>query len=172
MDDDGWEPDEDFYVELYEKASGERLYGADAVTRVTILDDDKPGMLVFEEKKAIRHPANEDTCIVTINRIQGTDGEITVKYKTVTLGTENQQAKPGQDFQPVEGTLTFGHNVAMMTISIPIIAREDPDEERDEIFGLKLYGAEPSAVKISKKDTAVIEIVTDADQKRQNEALQ
>ena len=60
----------------------------------------------------------------------------------------------------------------MMTINIPIIAREDPEEERDEIFGLKIYGAEPSGVKISKKDTAIIEIVTDSEQKRQNEALQ
>ena len=86
IDDDGWEPDEDFYVELYNKATGVKLLGDDAVTRVTILDDDKPGMLVFEEKKAIRHSAQEDTCTVVINRIQGTDGEISVKYKTVTLG--------------------------------------------------------------------------------------
>ena len=50
-----------------------------------------------------------------------------------------------------------------MTISIPIIAREDAEEERDEIFGLKLYAADPVAVKISKKDTAVIEIVTDGE---------
>ena len=69
VDDDGWEPDEDFYVELYDKKTNQRLNGADAVTRVTILDDDKPGMLVFEEKKAIRHPANETDCIVVINRI-------------------------------------------------------------------------------------------------------
>ena len=98
VDDDGWEPDEDFYVELYDKATNLRLHGADSVTRVTILDDDKPGMLVFEEKKAIRHPANEDTCIVVINRVQGTDGDISVKYKTVQLGTENQQAKPDVDY--------------------------------------------------------------------------
>ena len=62
VDDDGWEPDEDFYVELYSKESGDRLNGDDTITRVTILDDDKPGMLVFEEKKAVRHPANEDKC--------------------------------------------------------------------------------------------------------------
>ena len=71
VDDDGWEPDEDFYVELYDKNTGERLHGQDAVTRVTILDDDKPGMLVFEEKKAIRHPANEDTCHVVNNFVKG-----------------------------------------------------------------------------------------------------
>ena len=59
IDDDGWEPDEDFYVELYDKTTGNRLIGEDTRTRVTILDDDKPGMLVFEEKQQIRHPANE-----------------------------------------------------------------------------------------------------------------
>jgi len=35
-----------------------------------------------------------------------------------------------------------------------------------------LYDAEPSAVKISKKDTCIIEIVTDAEAKKQAEALQ
>lgn len=48
---------------------------------------------------------------------------------------------------------------------------EDPEQERDEIFGLKLYDAEPSAVKISKKDTAVIQIVTDTEKQKQVEAL-
>lgn len=86
VDDDGWEPDEDFYVELYEKGTGQTLVGEDARTRVTILDDDKPGMLVFEEKKAVRHPANERECVVVVNRIQGTDGIIKVKYETVQLG--------------------------------------------------------------------------------------
>lgn len=57
----------------------------------------------------------------------------------------------------------FGHSIARMTISIPIIQREDPSEERNEIFGLKLFEAQPVAVKISKKDTAIIEIVTDVD---------
>ena len=90
VDDDGWEPDEDFYVELYNKNSQDRLVGDDTVTRVTILDDDKPGMLVFEEKKAFRHAANESNCIVVVNRIQGTDGDIRVKYKTVVLGQGDQ----------------------------------------------------------------------------------
>lgn len=87
IDDDGWEPDEDFFVELYDAGTGSRLLGEDTRTRVTILDDDKPGMLVFEEKKAVRHPATERECIVVVNRVQGTDGKISVKYKTVPLGS-------------------------------------------------------------------------------------
>lgn len=83
LDDEDWEPDEDFYVELYDMGSKTRLIGEDTRTRVTILDDDKPGMLVFEEKKTLRHPANESECTVVVKREQGTDGKITVKYKTV-----------------------------------------------------------------------------------------
>lgn len=82
-DDDEWEPDEDFYVELYDLETKTRLVGEDTRTRVTILDDDKPGMLVFDEKKSLRHPANESECTVVVNRVQGTDGIITVKYKTI-----------------------------------------------------------------------------------------
>ena len=39
------------------------------------------------------------------------------------------------------------------------------------MFGLKLYSAEPEEVKISKKHTICIEIVTDHDKKRQKKAL-
>ena len=43
MDDDNWEPDEDFFVQLYNPSTGEELTGQDTKTRVTIIDDDKPG---------------------------------------------------------------------------------------------------------------------------------
>ena len=39
------------------------------------------------------------------------------------------------------------------------------------MFGLKLYDAEPAIVKVSKKDTAIIEIVTDSERKRQADAV-
>jgi len=150
-------------VELYEKGTGSRLIGEDAVTRVTILDDDKPGMLVFEEKKQQRHPANVGECIVVVNRVNGTDGNIKVKYETVPLGRGDQQAKPGIDYEPVEGELEFSHQESKQTISIKILEHEDPSEERNEIFGVKIFDSDPVAVKISKKDTAVIEIVTDVE---------
>ena len=47
-------------------------------------------MLVFEEKKAVTHPAQEGTCTVVVNRVQGTDGDIIVKYMTVPLGNGDQ----------------------------------------------------------------------------------
>ena len=42
-DDDNWEPDEDFFVQLYDPNTREELEGQDTRTRVTIIDDDKPG---------------------------------------------------------------------------------------------------------------------------------
>lgn len=172
IDDDGWEPDEDFYVELYDKETGNRLIGEDTRTRVTILDDDKPGMLVFDEKQQIRHPANEEECRIVVNRIQGTDGKISVKYETIQLGLGEQSAVPNQHYIPVKGELVFKHQESQDVIKVKILPSESPDQERNEIFGVKLYGAEPAAVKISKKDTAVIEIVTDSEKKKQAEALQ
>lgn len=58
IDDENWEPDEDFFVELYDVNTGKRLNGEDTRTRVTIMDDDRPGMLAFAEKKQLRHPAD------------------------------------------------------------------------------------------------------------------
>ena len=40
------------------------------------------------------------------------------------------------------------------------------DVKRDEIFGVKIFNASPSVVKISKKDQIIIEIVTDAETKK------
>jgi hypothetical protein len=58
-DDDNWEPDEDFYVQLYNPNTMEELQGQDTRTRVTIIDDDKPGQICFEETKAIKAVASD-----------------------------------------------------------------------------------------------------------------
>lgn len=55
VDDDEWEPDLDFFVELYdpnhinsETGVPEKLKGDDTKTKITILDEDFPGSLGFE----------------------------------------------------------------------------------------------------------------------------
>ena len=173
LDDDDWEPDEDFFVELYDETAKTRLLGEDTRTRVTILDDDKPGMLVFKDKKTVKHPAVEANCVVVVERVQGADGQIKVKYETVCIDDSPQTATPGKDYTPVQGQLVFNHNELRKEIVIPILKHEGVDEgaERDEIFGVKLYEPEPAAVKISKKNTLMIEIVTDSEKKKQSEAI-
>lgn len=48
IDNNEWEPDLDFIVELYDKETGKRLEGDDTRCRVTILDEDSPGIIGFE----------------------------------------------------------------------------------------------------------------------------
>ena len=174
VDDEAWEPDEDFFVQLYDVGTKQDLKGEDTRCRVTIMDDDGPGQLVFSEKKSLKHPADAKECIVGVERIHGCDGVITVKYKTIVFDRVKNKALPDRDFTHVEGTLTFKHNETRQDIIVPILKREDEDENtvRDEIFGVKLFDADPSIVKISKKDTCIVEIVTDAERKKQAEALQ
>ena len=47
VDDNEWEPDEDFLIELYDVNTSNRLEGKDTQTRVTIIDDDEPGKIGF-----------------------------------------------------------------------------------------------------------------------------
>lgn len=47
------EPDEEFYVELYDINTKQRLKGQDTRTIVTIIDDDKPPVICFKEKNII-----------------------------------------------------------------------------------------------------------------------
>jgi hypothetical protein len=61
VNDNGYEPDEDFYVELYHE--GTKLANVDCVCKVTILDDDKPGTLCFKNPK-VKHPANVADCVI------------------------------------------------------------------------------------------------------------
>lgn len=65
-DDDEWEPDEDFYVDLMDPTTKAKLNGGDTTTRVTIIDDDKPGDLVFREKRGLKHAGNEQVCRVYV----------------------------------------------------------------------------------------------------------
>lgn len=83
IDDDDWEPDEDFFVELLDSKTMEALEGADTKCRVTIIDDDKPGELYFESKETIKVLSNEDVAIIKVLRKNGSDGIVAVDFSTV-----------------------------------------------------------------------------------------
>ena len=51
FDDDTWDPDADFFCQLYSWPSNEELTGQDTKTRVTIIDDDQPGHIGFDYEK-------------------------------------------------------------------------------------------------------------------------
>lgn len=80
-DDDEWNPDNDFYIELYDTRTKKRLMGDDSECKVTILDEDFPGKLVFGQTEMTGSRKNEKIDIA-INRIEGTDGKISCYIRT------------------------------------------------------------------------------------------
>ena len=128
------------------------LAGKDTRTRVTIIDDDKPGQISFEETKGIKVlAAKDDTmCEVVLLRKNGSDGRVTVDYKTIELDKSEHTATAGVDYKHVEGTVVFEQNQTEATIEIPILARADVDT-RDESFGIQLENITPEGAKLSKK---------------------
>mmetsp|Transcript_36487 Transcript_36487/g.56007 ORF Transcript_36487/g.56007 Transcript_36487/m.56007 type:complete len:222 (+) Transcript_36487:1124-1789(+) len=106
-DDDDWEPDEDFYVQLYDADTRQELEGQDTKTRVTIIDDDKPGQICFQESRATKAIASEGVADISIIRKNGSDGVVKVDYETIQLGETDHTATPGIDYVMEKGTLVF-----------------------------------------------------------------
>lgn len=66
--------------------------------------------------------------------------------------------------------MTFAHNEMSKVIEITILPREDVDD-RDETFGIQLFNITPEGAKLSKNSYKNINIVTDVEGKRKEEAL-
>ena len=108
VDDDEWEPDLDFFVELYDPTktplspqyhgepfegqatytegkvienSVDKLEGDDTKCKVIILDEDFPGCLGFEDT-ALTVKKGDKNIMVTIKRFDGSDGKISCMIKT------------------------------------------------------------------------------------------
>jgi hypothetical protein len=79
-------------------------------------------------------PENAGWATITVSRVNGKRGTVTVDYKTVPLS-----ATPGRDYTPVSGTLTFPDGVASETIVIPVLA--NPYDNHDELVNVVLSNA-------------------------------
>ena len=171
-DDDNWEPDRDFFVQLMDANTQQPLTGQDVRTRITIIDDDQPGQIAFEESKAIKALASEEFAEIVIIRKNGSDGVVTVDYETQELGKSEHTATPNVDYEPVKGTLKFEAGETTQTIKVPIIPHKDTNDIRDESFGILLSNITPSpGAKLSKKSFQIVNIVTDVESKKKSEAL-
>jgi len=127
-----------------------QLSGKDTRTKITILDDDKPGQVCFKEDKQIKTLATDSHAEIVIVRKNGSDGKVTVDFKTVALDSSTHTATPGIDYIEQSGTVIFEHGETVQTILIPIISRPEC-ETRDESFGIELSNITPAGAKLSKK---------------------
>lgn len=79
---------------------------------MTIIDDDKPGFLSFNEKRNnIKHVATEEECTIIVDRTNGSDGRITCSFETVELKDMPEHRRGLRDvhYEHQEGELVFEH---------------------------------------------------------------
>lgn len=177
VDDEGIEPDEDFYLEIYDPETKQRLPGEDTRTTITILDDDKPGIFGFEVRTC-KVRGKDEKIRLKVMRLDGCDDEVIINYKTFVPDYLSNPAEPSIDYMPCEGQLSFETGETMKAIEVAVLPRDDKDSvDRDDVFAVKLF--EPKFAlehknntegiekpKLGKKNECFVEIVGD------NELLQ
>lgn len=108
INDEEWNPDLDFFVVLFDPTvhgGNDELKGSDTKTKVTILDEDFPGIISFTETE-VRVGKEDKYVELKIERIDGSDGKINCKVKTESLfspeqgATESANAVEFQDYVP------------------------------------------------------------------------
>lgn len=93
------------------------------------------------------------SAIITVNRVDGSDGKVEVKWRTKDIEAVN-----GSDYIGGEGTLTFEHCEREKNIEIPII--DDQEYEKDESFEIELFDPSPGA-ELGRLKKTVVTIVND-----------
>jgi len=127
IDDTAYELDEDFYVDLFnpcapdekEAKDSKAVLGGRTVATVTIIDDDEPGTLFFDkESDTITEMAEDQTCLIQVNRKNGSKGVVSCKYYT-----ENESAISPSDYEHTEGTVKFKNGQMSANIEVCVKAR-------------------------------------------------
>jgi hypothetical protein len=156
LDDTIVEDNETFKLRL-KKATGGASIGDPG--KVIIVDDDlqqvEPGTLQFSSA-TYSVDENGGSVIITVSRVNGSDGDISVKY-TSSDGT----AMAGEDYTKTKGILNWSDGDADdKTITVPIL--DDTIFEGDETFNMRLKKATGGAT-IGDPDTVVVTIVDEPD---------
>ena len=132
LDDTEYEGDENFTLQLTNIQGGATL-GTQATVEVTITENDPippAGLLQFS---GASYSALESagSALITIIRVNGSYGEITVDYATA-----DDSAQAGDDYQSISGTLLFTAGEISKTFEVALY--DDADFESDETLTLQL----------------------------------
>jgi len=154
VDDNQWEPDEEFFVKLtLIQGEDNTKLGKTSIMEITILNDDEPGVIQFEKRGYLVKESVGDAEI-NVLRQNGADGVVKVKWST-----QDKTAVNGKDYTGGSDIITFNHGETQQIIRIPIV--NDMVFERDEMFevilsdpegGAKVGGINRTAVTITNDD--------------------
>ncbi|CAF2384962.1 unnamed protein product [Rotaria sp. Silwood2] len=158
IDDNQWEPDETFFVKLSlpEGEESRAKLGSKTIALVTIINDDEPGFIGFEESITL---VKESVGKVEIKllRVNGADGRVSVHYRTKDI-----DAVATRDYEPAQSEIIFEHGEISKIIAIPIM--NDLEAEKDESFAVELYDPTGGA-QLGKHTKTVVTIINDDDYK-------
>jgi len=156
IDDDQYEEDKIFGVRLFDPATRKELTQPDSECIVTIIDDDNPGVLEFT-RRLFSTTESSQRATIGIKRVGGAAGIITARVKTIQEHSDHS-ALPHVDYVPVDTTISFQSGEVLQEVEVEII--EKKMLKRDDSFLVEL--SHPSGgVKISKRNTCIVEIVED-----------
>ncbi|XP_056383144.1 sodium/calcium exchanger 1-like isoform X2 [Hyla sarda] len=138
IDDDVFEEDEHFYVQLSNprKARGVRdgpghvRLGTGRRATVTIFDDDHAGIFSFESG-SMRVSESIGTMRAKVVRGSGARGKVVIPYRT-----SEGSAKAGEDYLEVAGKVEFQNDETTRYIEIQII--DDEEYEKNKNFFIEL----------------------------------
>jgi hypothetical protein len=148
-------------IELYDLETKEKLFGADAECRITIIDDDQPGNLCFRDRN-VKVTSKDKFATIIVSRTNGCDGIVKCKYETENATSAvGNTATPYEDYLPKSGVLTFNHQETEKEIKIEILEKENDDDDRNDMFTVRIFEPEPDGCKITKKDRCFVDIVGD-----------
>ena len=134
LNDETWEPDEDFFVRLLDPVTGKNLLGHDTRTRITIVDDDtKHPMFGFSRLHYQVMESWESVKIEVLNK----------KLKACKVNVYTMDgagtAKAGLDYESINEVLHFESGERCKYVEVKI--HDDDEVEPDEDFYVKLRDA-------------------------------
>lgn len=144
VDDNAYEEDENFFVDLFEPSCCSDLcqvaqLGSRSTMTVIIIDDDHPGVLQFpQDQLTVYQEITDRTIDVVVERRGGASGVISCKYCTM-----DGSAVAGRDFEKAHGEIWFEHGV--LTKSFPIVVKGRGRYDRSEMFRIHLQDAKGGA---------------------------
>jgi len=152
IDDNEWQPDENFFVRLF-NPSPEIDKLSVATTQVIILNDDDPGVISFEKKTT--PVVNTETRVsLTLKRKNGYDGNV-LAFVSTKDGTavENEDYKPLKDFE-----VHFPDKQQEATLEIELLKSDKENAQ----FTVEIASVEPEGAEIGENGHANIVITNDA----------
>lgn len=151
--------------------------GDDTTTRITILDEDQPGTICFEETQLdVARGAEEIE--IKVCRVDGADGQVSCVIKTEacesTTGLGVEGAIENVHYEPMQQKVLFKHGETEKLVTVKLVKEAEKAEETapegqgedeegdgpaDLMFRVVLENPEPAVVKLTRKNVAFVTIV-------------